>query len=169
MTTLEALSRLRDLGELGLLHQNAQHPDRARLAELATRVAIHMDAPTCMVNAVLPGAVALLAGHGVAGYVEAVGGIPVEWSFCSIVCRTGEPLIIADAANTPVATGNPLVQADGLRAYLGVPVFSAKGHGIGALCVTADRPRVFTATEVASMRQFAGDASNLIEATRRPR
>ena len=80
VTTLEALSRLRDLGELGLLHQNAQHPDRARLAELATRVAIHMDAPTCMVNAVLPGAVALLAGHGVAGYVEAVGGIPDEWA-----------------------------------------------------------------------------------------
>lgn len=169
MTTLATLSRLCDLAELGLIsHGDGADAARTNLTLLTRQVAELLNVSASMVTAVLPSAVVVLAGHGVAGLVGQAGGMPVEWSFCDGVCRSGEPIAISDTTTMPVVPNNPLVDLEGLRAYLGVPVRSRRGNVIGSLCVTCFTPRAFTDDDTDLLRHFAAEASEIIESTRRP-
>jgi GAF domain-containing protein len=167
VTALGDLQRLYDLAELGVLTSGSDAAQaRARLTALAGHAAAELRTPTAMVTAVLPGAVAVLAGHGVSGTVGYVQGMPIEWSFCHEVQRTGEPFMITDAMRYPQAADNPLVWTEGLRAYLGVPVTSQYRHVIGALCVTDTVPRIFTQLDLAALGRLAIEAADIIEDSR---
>jgi len=64
-------------------------------------------------------------------------------SFCAhAILNPEEPLVVLDAIGDERFEGNPIVQGDpGVRFYVGVPVRSADGHPLGALCVIDVKPR----------------------------
>jgi PAS domain S-box-containing protein len=72
---------------------------------------------------------------------------------------------IADATRDPRFAGNPLFTgAPFVRAYLGVPLFTADAHPIGTLCAIDVLPRNFTQSELDSMQDFAGVVEEIIKA-----
>jgi PAS domain S-box-containing protein len=77
-------------------------------------------------------------------------------SFCAHAVFDRRPLIVRDAALDPRFAGNPLVAGPlNFRAYMGVPLFTASGHALGALCAIDVTPREFSAADLAMLRGFA--------------
>lgn len=67
---------------------------------------------------------------------------PRQYSFCSHVIESGDPLVVADAANDHRFKENHLVvNAPHIRFYAGVPLKCLDGHTLGTLCVIDSRPK----------------------------
>jgi PAS domain S-box-containing protein len=85
-------------------------------------------------------------------------------SFCAHAVVGRAPLIVPDAmldarfADNPLVTGEP-----GIRAYAGIPLQTSDGHAIGTLCVIDRRPRVFSAADIDTLRDFAAIAQDLVQ------
>lgn len=86
-------------------------------------------------------------------------GLPVELeqsreirglTFCHHAVARREILKVDDALSDPEWSGMPAVEALGVRAYLGAPVW-ADGEPIGSLCVVDMRPREWTPVEVETL------------------
>lgn len=90
------------------------------------------------------------------------GGIP-----CELVVAGGEELVITDTLTDPRFRDSPLVVGPAqLRAYAGVPLVSAEGIAVGALCVMDTRPRAFTPEQLRILRILAGHAVTILELRR---
>lgn len=78
-------------------------------------------------------------------------------SFCAFTIGRREPLIVEDAARDPRFADNAYVTApDGIRAYAGVPLTTADGYNVGALCAIDTVPRHFTPAQLDVLVSFAG-------------
>ena len=76
-------------------------------------------------------------------------------------------LVVNDLAKDPRFADNPLVTGElGLRFYAGVPLFSAAGHALGALCTIDTRPRFPGPGELERLEALAEQVSRLIELQR---
>jgi diguanylate cyclase (GGDEF)-like protein len=65
-------------------------------------------------------------------------------SLCHKVVLQGAPLIVENALADPRVQTNPCVTGEfGLRFYAGIPLRTADGHDLGALCVADTKPRDF--------------------------
>ena len=63
-------------------------------------------------------------------------------AFCAHTIMTPEPFIVEDAENDPRFCQNPLVtESPNIRAYLGIPLETAPGLRIGALCAVDQKAR----------------------------
>jgi diguanylate cyclase (GGDEF)-like protein len=77
-------------------------------------------------------------------------------SFCSHVVALDERVGVQDAQRDPRFSDNPLVQGDpNIRFYLGVPLRTAEGFVVGALCAIDDRPREILDGHVAILNDLA--------------
>lgn len=89
---------------------------------------------------------------------------PRAISFCSVAIRSGDPLVVADAADDPRFRDNPLVTGPPhLRAYLGMPLTTPDGFRIGVLCGLDTRPRRFSERDMAVMANLAAIVMDEIE------
>jgi len=70
-------------------------------------------------------------------------------SFCGHAIASQAPLVVPDALQDRRFAANPLVAGPpGVRAYLGVPLFSGPAQsGVGTLCVIDRAPRVWSAEQ----------------------
>ncbi|MBT8099428.1 MAG: sensor domain-containing diguanylate cyclase [Gammaproteobacteria bacterium] len=81
---------------------------------------------------------------------------PREVSFCGHAILQESAFVVEDAhrdrrfADNPLVTGNPNV-----RFYAGYPVHAADGRRIGTLCVIDDKPRAFSDSDAAMLKDFA--------------
>jgi PAS domain S-box-containing protein len=77
---------------------------------------------------------------GITGLPEVPAGqrVPLSGTICRHVVSSGNRLVVADTQTHPLARDEPTIQELGLGAYLGVPLTTAEGEVIGALC-TVDR------------------------------
>ena len=92
-------------------------------------------------------------------------GLPQPWllrretsllhSFCQHVVATGAPLVVQDADQHPVLSDNLAIRGFGVVAYLGMPLVTADGHVLGALCAIGPEPRTWTANDAAALRDLA--------------
>ena len=57
---------------------------------------------------------------------------------------TGAPLLVQDARGHPLVADNLAVPDLGVLAYLGMPLATADGHVLGALCAIDTAPRTWT-------------------------
>lgn len=80
---------------------------------------------------------------------------PLTHSFCRIVVTSAEPLVVTDARTDPRVSGNLAIRDLGVVAYLGVPLRDPSGHVLGALCAIDQKPRAWTETDVATLRDLA--------------
>ena len=63
---------------------------------------------------------------------------PLAVGFSPLVAGRGETVVIPDTLADPAHAANPAIRTHGVRFYAGVPLATAAGHVLGALCV-ADR------------------------------
>jgi serine phosphatase RsbU (regulator of sigma subunit) len=88
-------------------------------------------------------------------------------AFCAHTIMTPEPFIIENAEKDPRFCNNPLVTADpNIRAYLGIPLETAPGLRIGALCAVDRKPRAFTKTDVETLTRLARIAASMLRSYR---
>ncbi len=163
--TADLQARLRDTGRLtalrrlGLLDATA---DEAfdRLTRLATRL---LHAPVSLVSLV----------EGDRQVFKSCVGLPEPWtsrretplthSFCQHVVASGDPLIIEDARRHPLVRDNLAISDLDVVAYAGIPLVTSDGYALGSFCVIDSRARVWTAEELAILRDLAAAAMTEIE------
>ncbi|UCJ10730.1 MAG: GAF domain-containing sensor histidine kinase [Phormidium sp. PBR-2020] len=88
--------------------------------------------------------------------------------FCTHVVETQQPLMVRDAARHPDFANQPLVQEDGVRAYLGVPLMTRTGDCLGTLAVMDTAPRSFAVQERTLVELAAGLAMAQLESPAGP-
>lgn len=85
---------------------------------------------------------------------------PLTHSFCQWVVSSHEDLIVSDAREHPVLSGNRALHELGVVAYAGVPLAATSGDPIGAFCAVDTKPRLWSDDDVALLR----DLSRAVEA-----
>lgn len=110
------------------------HADLAPLVEMALRI---FNVPMAAVNMIGSDSVFFAASAGFGDDVDNRR----EVSFCAHTILQGATMIVPDAAHDERFHNNPLVSgATNVRFYAGVPLLSADGHAIGALCILDTMP-----------------------------
>ncbi len=75
-----------------------------------------------------------------------------EVAFCAHTIMTSMPLVVENADNDQRFCLNPIVTAEpGLKSYLGIPLETAPGMRIGALCAVDRKPRSFSANDIRTL------------------
>jgi len=78
-------------------------------------------------------------------------------AFCDHTIGSAEPMAISDATRDSRFAENPLVlNAPGIRCYLGAPLTTPDGYNIGSICIMGTEPRTFSASERDILKGFAG-------------
>jgi diguanylate cyclase (GGDEF)-like protein len=91
---------------------------------------------------------------------------PLSHSFCRHVVDDGAPLEVVDARIHPKVRDNPSISEFGIVAYLGVPLTTADGQRLGALCAIDHQPRQWTGRDHGVLEDLAGAAMAEIELRR---
>ncbi len=94
---------------------------------------------------------------------------PLSHSFCAHVVTGRSELVVNDTAVHPLVADNPVVGELGVAAYAGVPIMTANDEALGSFCVVDGKPRVWTESELASLRDLAAAATAQIDLRRKAR
>lgn len=137
------------------------HTD-ATLLDYVRYVADLLQAPICVLSLVLDNTLLFVAAHGMAGMFTDMGGMPVQWSACSLVVQRNADVLITDTHRDPRHTRNPVVTVGHVRSYAGVPVRDPDGHIVATLCVLHHEPDAFTAAELQKLATLAPRAQRLL-------
>ena len=145
---LDDPDRLAALAETGLL---ASGPDERldRLSRLAARAS---GAPRAAISLVDALGQVFVGSHGMPPDAPSRTGIAE--SVCRHVVEGGRPIVLPDLADEPGLA----LPAGPVRAYLGVPLATARGHVLGAFCLMDVRPRAWTVEDRATLGEFADAA-----------
>jgi GAF domain-containing protein len=136
---------------------------RRRLDVITERTARRLGQPIGLVSMVLDSAQFFIGSHGLDGWLADVGGTPIEWSFCANVVTTGEDYVVPDASADLQQATNPLVTADGIRAYAGAPIV-VDGAILGAHCVLGYAAHNFSEEDLAEIRRGAEEIAAMLGA-----
>ena len=134
---LDEPRRLVALAEAGLL-DGPLGETFDRLARLAARL---LDVPVALVTAVGPERKRLVGSSGMPEPFATTRWIPLSHSLCKHVVTDATALIIEDTRLHPLVRDNPAVTDMALVAYAGVPLRTASGLVLGALCAMDGHPR----------------------------
>ncbi|MDX1992267.1 MAG: GAF domain-containing protein [bacterium] len=88
---------------------------------------------------------------------------PLSHSFCQHVVATNEPLVIEDARKHPLVHDNLAIPDLNVIGYLGMPLQTSEGVGLGSFCIIDSAPRQWTEQEVEIMRDLAQSVITEIE------
>ncbi|HYW49938.1 MAG TPA: sensor domain-containing diguanylate cyclase [Gemmatimonadaceae bacterium] len=156
---LTSASRLAALQASGLL-DGATTEVLDRLARLVTRL---LGVPIALVSLVddrgqhFPG----MAGLG--GWAGDARGTPLSHSFCQHVVATDRMLLVEDASQHPLVRDNLAFTELGVVAYAGVPLRTADGETLGALCAIDTAPARWVPEQVATLEDLSAAAMAEIE------
>ena len=90
-----------------------------------------------------------------------------EVAFCAHTIMEALPFIVEDAANDPRFSQNPLVtDTPRIGSYLGVPLETAPGLRVGALCAVDRKPRAFTEADIRTLEKLGAFAVLIIKGFR---
>jgi len=147
-------SRLAALRRSGLLDS----PREEAFDRLTRLAAQFLSAPVALVSLVDADRQFFKSCLGLPEPTNTTRSTPLGYSFCQHALASGEPLVIPDAREHPLARDNPAVREFGVIAYVGVPLFADDAHALGTLCVLDTVPRSWTEQEVSTLRDLAGAA-----------
>lgn len=89
---------------------------------------------------------------------------PRRIAFCDHTIRSRDVFRVQDASVHPQFCDNPLVAGPpGIRAYIGAPLITADGYGVGALCAIDCQPRSFSDEQARVLVSFADLVMNQLE------
>ena len=154
--TAREQQRLKALAESRLLEA-----ETIAVFEEATQTAAHfLDVPICILGLmdqdrqVFKSAVGL-SRLGLMNALASSRQLPREQSFCTHVVENQKVLAINNTASDPLYSKSVLVQQYGIRAYLGVPLFTSSGQCLGTLAVMERMPRSFTSKDIEFLELMA--------------
>ncbi|MEU8734319.1 GAF domain-containing protein [Streptomyces tendae] len=163
----EAPARVRRLRRLGL----AERPDPA-LDAYAGHLSGLVEAPYAMVNFLVEGG-QFFAGLRVPEVppVTRCDGTSPEFGrvqardhgFCPHVVVRRKALVLEDVRDYPRFAGNPVVDAFGIRSYLGAPLIDSTGTVLGTVSAADVRPRAWGTAGLATIKSTAADLVRRIE------
>jgi len=148
---------LRDKGRLEALRRTRllDTPPEEAFDRLTRLVCCLLGVPTALISLV----------EADRQFLKSAIGLPQPWlhrretslqhSFCQHVVATGALLAVEDADHHPVLSDNLAIPDLGVVAYLGMPLTTADGHVLGALCAIGPEPRTWTAGDAAALRDLA--------------
>ena len=131
-----------------------------RLARLAARL---LDVPITLITAVGADRKDLVGHSGVPEPLATTRRIPLSHSLCKHVVMDDAPLIVEDAREHPLVCDNPAVRDFAVIAYAGVPLRTAEGQVLGALCAIDNRPHAWTEAERQTLHDLAAAAMSEID------
>ena len=88
---------------------------------------------------------------------------PLSHSFCQYVTASQEPLIVEDARQVDFLMDNLAIPDLDVISYLGMPLVTTEGFGLGSFCVIDSEPRKWTAEEIDIVRELAISVMSEIE------
>lgn len=104
----------------------------------------------------------------VAGFGIDSGEVQREHSFCDVLIRERDMLIVSDTAGDSRFAEHPLVKGEPqVRFYAGAPIMARAGSDfvpVGAICVMDHQPRQIDATQCEALRRMARVAGALMDA-----
>lgn len=143
--------------------------DDRDLEDIVQSAARDLGAPIALVSLVLDHVQFFKAHVGLPADLEAARGTAREASFCQFVTSSGEAFTVEDTLKDD-RVPKQLVDAYGLRAYLGFPVV-VEGTVVGSLCVLDTKPRTFDETQRHALEHLSRVATQrlqeLVDARRR--
>ena len=147
-------ARLARLARSGLLDSP---PDLAfdRLTRLATRL---LGVPVALVSLVDAERQFFISQVGLDEPWASARETPLTHSFCQHTLGSDAPLVIEDARVSDLVGDSLAIPDLGVIAYLGIPLRTAEGLGLGSFCAIDSQPRVWTEDEIAIMRDLAAAA-----------
>jgi GAF domain-containing protein len=146
---LANLHRLEAVRRSGLIERGRD----VALDHLAASAAAELRTPMAFLNVLDDTWEHRVAAHGAAGPRQQ----PVERSYCQYVVAHDDVVVITDATADPLVRDHPAT-AEGVRAYLGVPI-RRDGRCLGSFCVVDDHPRDWTEEDLAALRGYARRAT----------
>ncbi|MFJ3036755.1 GAF domain-containing protein [Streptomyces tendae] len=163
----EAPARVRRLRRLGL----AERPDPA-LDAYAGHLSGLVEAPYAMVNFLVEGG-QFFAGLRVPEVPPVTRGDKTspefgrvqarDHGFCPHVVVRRKALVLEDVRDYPRFAGNPVVDAFGIRSYLGAPLIDSTGTVLGTVSAADVRPRTWGTAGLATIKSAAADLVRRIE------
>ncbi|MET8665894.1 GAF domain-containing protein [Streptomyces tendae] len=163
----EAPARVQRLRRLGL----AERPDPA-LDAYAGHLSGLIEAPYAMVNFLVQGG-QFFAGLRVPevppvtrgdGTSPEFGRVQArDHGFCPHVVVRRKALVLEDVRDYPRFAGNPVVDAFGIRSYLGAPLIDSTGTVLGTVSAADVRPRTWGTAGLATIKSAATDLVRRIE------
>ncbi len=148
---LLAPRRLAAVRATGLL-AGAANPVLDRYSRLAARL---LGVPVALVSLIDDEAQHFPGMAGLDGEPAVRRRLPVAYSLCRHVAASGAPLIVNDAREHPVHRTNLAVTELSAVAYAGVPLTTAAGDTLGALCAIDVAPRAWAPAEIEGLRDLA--------------
>ncbi len=92
---------------------------------------------------------------------------PRDVAFCAHTILGNELFVVEDATTDERFHDNPLVTDNpGIRFYAGMPITTASGARIGALCAIDRTPRILTEEQIAALGVLSRHVSTLLELRR---
>ncbi|MCW2579615.1 MAG: Serine phosphatase RsbU, regulator of sigma subunit, partial [Blastococcus sp.] len=130
-----------------------------RLTGLAVRL-LHADAASV---SLLGDVETVVSGEGLP--TGAVGGqVPIEGSLAAVALDAGPgPMVVPDAARESRLAGLPPVVSGAVGSYLGAPLVAFDGSPVGVFAVYGRRPRLWSESEAALLRQLADSVATELE------
>ena len=156
---LTSPTRLAALHATGLLDGTA-NPVLDRLARLTARL---LGVPVALVSLVDDRGQHFPGMAGLTGWAGEGRGTPLSHSFCQHVVATDRMLLVENAAEHPLVMENLAFKELGVIAYAGVPLRTAEGETLGALCAIDVAPARWTPEQVATLEDLATAAMAEIE------
>lgn len=87
---------------------------------------------------------------------------PRSEAICDHIVARGEPLVVEDAERDPRFAENPTIKLWSARFYAGVPLRTADGMVLGALCILGAEPRTLDDRDIEILGVMAADVVAII-------
>lgn len=159
--TVQTEDRLGDPERLALVRTLLREdaPLRGALDHITEVVSTALEAPIALVSIVDDRRQSFLSCVGLPPAVAS--GTPISHSFCQHVVDRDAPLIVRDAREDPLVSGNPSVDELNVIAYAGIPL-RVHGQVVGSLCAIDHVPREWAALQIETLRTTADLVEYLI-------
>lgn len=131
-----------------------------RLTRLASQI---LDAPVSLVSLVDADRQFFKSSIGLPDAWASRGETGLSHSFCQHVVASGQPLVIDDARKHKLVHDNLAIKDLNVISYLGMPLTTTEGHGLGSFCVIDGKPRTWTEREISIVRELALSVMTEIE------
>jgi GAF domain-containing protein len=160
--TLVDPARLQEIVDLDLADEDLG----PELGELAAEASARLRTPMALVSIVLDEAQSFAGQHGVPDDLAALGGSPVEWSYCQHTVHRSAPFAVEETTGHALVGDTPHTTRHGVRCYLGVPLVTGAGHAVGTICVLGTEPRPWTDADLDVLEELAERVVVHLEARR---
>lgn len=151
ITVAQDLERLAVLQHLDLLDSETEESFN-RLTRLASRIT---NSPVSLVSLIDANRQFFKSQVGLPEPLATLRETPLNSSFCKHVVANNAPLVVEDARNHPFLKDNLAVRDLNVIGYLGMPLTTTDGVGLGSFCIIDTHPRQWTEREIEIMRDLA--------------